>query len=166
MKVLELSAPRGRVAVLGDTHSQGPLPLWLMDGLREADLILHTGDLTSAAVLRRLESLGVPVVAVQGNNDPPGSLPLEVTLIVRETRILLFHGHTGGRSGSARERARDIFGYDVILYGHSHRPEAVEEGRTLIVNPGSPTQPRLSRRPSAAWLLLGEGRREAELWGP
>lgn len=166
MCILEFSAPRGHVAVLGDTHSQGSLPLWLMEGLREADLILHTGDITSVEVLKRLESLGVPVVAVQGNNDPPGPLPLEVTVIVGETRIFLFHGHTGGRGGSARERAREIFGYDVVVYGHSHRPEAVEEGRTLIVNPGSPTQPRLSRTPSAAWLLLGEGRREAELWGP
>src|SRR5207244_1175087 len=61
-----------RIVVTGDTHlgprRRGPLPGALLAACQEADLILHTGDLTVPAVLDELGAYA-PVAAVLGNVD-------------------------------------------------------------------------------------------------
>ena len=62
-----------RVAVLSDTHAprywkRCPAPV--AAALTDADLILHAGDVCTAATLRELEQFA-PVYAVLGNNDGP-----------------------------------------------------------------------------------------------
>ena len=70
-----------RVAVLADTHAPRrwkSCPPQVAAHLRGADLILHAGDVCTAAVLDELAAYA-PVRAVRGNNDgpdaPPGALP-------------------------------------------------------------------------------------------
>ena len=62
-----------RVVVLADTH--GPrrwraCPPRVAGHLRQADLILHAGDVCTASVLAELAEYA-SVVAVVGNNDRP-----------------------------------------------------------------------------------------------
>lgn len=161
METVELTLETGLIGVVADTHSKGAYPAWLLEGLRDVELILHAGDLTAPAALSPFEALA-PVVAVMGNGDGD-TVPSARLLRLGEIRLHLFHGHIGpGRT--ARERARRISGADVVVYGHSHRAEVTWEGGVLYLNPGSPTRPR-GGIPSAARLKIRGGAVEAVLFG-
>ena len=62
-----------RVVVLSDTHAPRRwkrCPATVAEQLRGADLVLHAGDVCTAAVLEELAAYA-PVHAVLGNNDGP-----------------------------------------------------------------------------------------------
>ena len=141
--------------MLSDTHlprGSRRLPDACVERLRAADLILHGGDLTSAAFLEELRALGPPVQAVLGNMDEPAlaqALPREVVAEVEEARIGMVH-IPGPREGR-EERLRARFpGCDAVVYGHTHVPQVERHGDAWILNPGSPTE----RRSAPAHTLL------------
>lgn len=150
-----------RVVILGDTHLPRfghQLPGPLADGLADANLILHAGDITQRFVLELLAAYA-PVEAVAGNNDPPelaASLGWRRVVEVEGVRIGLTHGHHGtGRS--TLERARLAFAdsdppVDAVAFGHSHQPFVERIGATWFLNPGSPTDRR--REPSFSYLRI------------
>ena len=138
-----------RIAVVSDTHlprGARTLPEACVERLRSADLILHAGDLVSAAFLEELRALGPPVEAVYGNMDEPAlreSLPKERVVEAGEVRIGMVHipGPLAGRS----ERLVARFpGCDAVIYGHTHVPEVERHDGVWILNPGSPTERRKS----------------------
>jgi putative phosphoesterase len=117
-----------------------------VERLRAADLILHAGDLVSAAFLEELRSYGPPVEAVYGNMDEPelrAALPKEHVVEAGEARIGMVHipGPSVGRSGRLIAR---FPGCDAVVYGHTHVPEVEEHDGVWILNPGSPTERRKS----------------------
>lgn len=44
----------------------------------------------------------------------------------------------------------------VLVFGHSHQPECRWVGSTLLLNPGSPTDPRLAPVPTVGIQTLGD----------
>lgn len=138
------------IAVIGDTHMPRGgrrLPGVCAERAAASDLIVHTGDFAELSVLRDLEALGPPVVAVAGNVDSAELrrlLPAELELELGGARFAVVHD-----AGSARgrvERLRRRFPTaDAVLFGHSHIPlhERAPSG-FQIFNPGSPTERRRS----------------------
>jgi predicted phosphodiesterase len=57
--------------------------------------------------------------------------------------------------GKMREIAKRN-GFNVFVYGHTHNSNIKWEGKTLYINPGSPTNPLPSfiNRPSVALLKI------------
>jgi putative phosphoesterase len=145
------------VAAIGDTHlPRGArlLPDECVRRLREADLILHTGDHSSLASLENLRALGPPVHAVLGNVDEPAlreQLPEELVVLVEDVRIGITHvpGPRQGREERLLQRFPDC---DAVVYGHTHAPQLERRGAVWILNPGSPTERR--RSPSRTMLEL------------
>jgi putative phosphoesterase len=135
------------IAVIADTHlprGSRRLPSACVERLAAADLVLHAGDLTSAAFLDELRALGPPVHAVYGNMDDAAlraSLPKELVVEAEGARIGMVHipGPADGRE--ARLAAR-FPGCDAVVYGHTHLPQVERVGGTWILNPGSPTERR------------------------
>jgi putative phosphoesterase len=137
------------LAVISDTHlprGSRALPDACVERLRGADLILHAGDLMTAAVLVDLRALGPPVEAVHGNIDDAEVrrlLPSARLVSVGGARIAMVHdgGPAGGRLGRLRARFPDA---DAVVFGHSHIPlhERDEASGFQIFNPGSPTDRR------------------------
>jgi putative phosphoesterase len=136
-----------------------PLPAPVLQALPRADLILHAGDITTAAVLRELER-HAPVHAVAGNNDDPAlcrTLPERAVVTAGGFRIGVVHGH--GARGSTFERAQAAFPdatVDCVVFGHSHQPLIETMAGRLYLNPGSPTQRRRQPRWSYAWVHCGD----------
>lgn len=158
------------ILVLADTHMARagmPLPRPVRDALPQADLILHAGDITTAAVLRELER-HAPVHAVLGNNDDEalcGTLPIRRVVEAADYRIGMVHGH--GSRGSTYERAQAAFAgeaVDCVVFGHSHQPLVETVDGRLYLNPGSPTQRRRQPRWSYAWLRCGEALTAELVW--
>jgi len=134
-----------RVVCLSDTHlRQGrELPAWCLRRLEGADLIVHSGDLVTLPVLKRLERLA-PVAAVRGNMDAPvlkQRLPVRHIGEIGGARIGVIHD-PGPALGRIARLARAFPDCDAVVYGHTHVPEIQRLGRRLILNPGSPTVPR------------------------
>ena len=156
-----------RVAVISDTHlprGSRALSQACVDRLAKADLILHGGDVTEAAVLDMLGELA-PVEAVYGNMDSAelrASLPKERIVEIAGARIGMTHipGPAAGRS--ARLVAR-FPACDAVVYGHTHIPEVAREGDVWILNPGSPTERRKAPSRTMLELTVDEGAIAAEL---
>jgi putative phosphoesterase len=137
------------IGVLSDTHLlRGDARVRLapvLDLFQRAtvDLILHAGDTGALSLLSVLEEIA-PVVAVRGNADPVetlDALPDRVLIHAGARTILLLHGHQGKTAvTTARRAAGDEI--DLIVFGHSHQPLIEREGRTILFNPGSPTERR------------------------
>jgi uncharacterized protein len=137
------------VAAIGDTHlPRGArlLPDECLRRLREADLILHTGDHSSLASLEELRALGPPVHAVFGNVDDPvlrAQLPEELVVPMEEVRVGMTHV-PGPRQGREERLLQRFPGCDAVVYGHTHAPQLERRGAVWILNPGSPTERRRS----------------------
>lgn len=152
-----------RVLVTADTHvprRSKKLPDILLDACRQADHILHAGDLVSAELWHTLSQLA-PITAVAGNNDLDefiSCLPKQVIVQFEQVRIGMLHGHFGpGRS--AKERAWRLLSdahVDVIVFGHSHQPYMEQVEGILLLNPGSPTDRRRHEHYSFVWLTIEE----------
>lgn len=151
-----------KLLVLSDTHVPGRarrLPVPVYRALEEADAVLHAGDIASQEVLDELARFA-PVHAVAGNVDPPElweSLPRRRLIEIAGYRIGLVHGDGPDRAGTP-ERALAAFpDADAVVFGHTHKPLNERRGRTLLFNPGSPTDRRREPRCSFGWLHLGRG---------
>jgi hypothetical protein len=153
-----------RIGVISDTHlgaAAVKLPDALVSGLRGVELILHAGDWISPHVVALVEAIA-PVESVAGNNDGPdivGRFGYAKRLELGGVRIGLVHGD-GFRKTTA-ERALDTFADDapdIVVFGHSHIPERRQVGRTLLFNPGSPTDKRRQPKYSYGILTVRDGR--------
>ena len=138
-------------------HGTRRLPDACVRVLDAADLILHTGDFTEVAVLAELEAYA-PVRAVHGNMDEwllRERLPERATVEAEGLRIGLVHDP--GPAAGRRARLREWFpGCGLVVYGHTHWPEVVEDEGVWIVNPGSPTERR--RAPGHTMAIVRDGR--------
>lgn len=152
-----------RAVVLSDTHLRDDggrrLPDSVYAALRDADVVLHCGDVVERGLLDELATFAA-VHAVLGNNDVTlrGTLPERLLVELDGVRIGMVHdsGATKGRAARVHRMFPDC---DVVVFGHSHAPVDDEgvDGQRLF-NPGSPTQRRMQPHPSFGVLDLADGR--------
>jgi putative phosphoesterase len=154
-----------RLAIISDTHlprGTRALPQACVARLRDADLILHAGDLVELGVLEALETLGPPVVAVHGNVDRPdvrARLPARRTVEAGGVRLGMVHD--AGPAAGRLERQRAAFaGCAAVVFGHSHMPlhETAPDGAFQLFNPGSPTDRRRQPRHTMGEATIAGGR--------
>jgi putative phosphoesterase len=152
-----------RVIVLADTHAPRrwkSCPPAVASWLRQADVILHAGDVCVAAVLDEL-AVYAPVHAVVGNNDAPdvaawGAQPMLETEL-GGLKIAMIHD--AGAADGRLWRMRTTFPRaDVVVYGHSHIPLDARDGAFRIFNPGSPTDRRRQPHGTIGVLEIDSGR--------
>lgn len=132
-----------KVGILSDTHDQlpaaeGALQLFRAEGV---GLVIHLGDVCSPIILERYRDASIPLVGVFGNNDwdrdgiqsASGGVFHQGPHVetVGERRILLAHSYDQlqGRLDGQRR-------FDLVLFGHTHRPLTMQVGKTLVLNPG------------------------------
>ena len=136
-----------RLAIISDTHlprGARSIPEACLQQCREADVILHAGDLIDVAVLEDLRALGPPVHAVHGNIDSAAVralLPGRLEVVLDGVRIGMVHS-----PGPAIDRLRVLRlafpRCDAVVFGHTHLPQHEELDGFQIFNPGSPTDRR------------------------
>ncbi|WP_300612617.1 metallophosphoesterase family protein [Trebonia sp.] len=146
-----------RVVVLSDTHAPRrwkSCPPAVASLLRGADLILHAGDVCTAAVLDELAGYA-PVTAVAGNNDGPDvaawGAAETAALTVEGLRVAMIHDSGPPPGRLPRMRAR-FPAADLVVFGHSHVPLDAAGDGLRIFNPGSPTDRR--RQPHGTFGVL------------
>lgn len=151
-----------RIVALADTHIRSGgrrrLPPPAYDALREADAIVHAGDVVSAELLEELATMA-PTYAVLGNNDVDlaGTLPETRIEELGGVRVGIVHdsGPAKGRAARLRRRFPDC---GLVVYGHSHIPfDGPGDDGQWLHNPGSPTERRRQPRATIGVLDLADG---------
>ena len=137
-----------KIVVTSDTHlpkkGRG-LPSPLLAECTTADLIIHAGDWSTMEVYHQLSNYA-PVKGVYGNIDSEEIMevfPAREQLEIEGVRIGIVHGD--GDKKSTERRALEAFDTplpDVIIFGHSHIPYLRYSKKTLLMNPGSPSDKR------------------------
>jgi hypothetical protein len=158
-----------RVVVLADTHAPRrwkACPAEVARHLRGADVILHAGDVCTAAVLDELGEYA-PVHAVLGNNDRPDvaawGAPETVELDLGGLSVAMIHD-SGAAAGRWRRMRRRFPAAGLVVFGHSHIPLDESADGLRIFNPGSPTDRRRQPRGTLGVLQIDDGRlRQAKI---
>ncbi len=167
--MIRIEVMRVKIVVISDTHMprmSKKLPDRLIAELADADAILHAGDWTSTDVISTLTAYA-PTYGVSGNNDGPElrkKFGLKKLLKLGGCTIALIHGHGTNKSVATEARAIEAFRgqrVDVIVYGHSHTPVLKRLGKTVVLNPGSPTDKRRQPLYSFAILTIEDGKLDA-----
>lgn len=139
------------IGVISDTHiprRAASLPTIVLQYFKDADHIIHAGDIADIGVIHALEEIA-PVTAVAGNIDP-----LELHELLGEKKLISLGGftlgivHGDGVKGKTIERALNAFSGDnpdCVIFGHSHMPYCGNYRGTLMFNPGSPTDRRTNK---------------------
>jgi uncharacterized protein len=152
-----------RVVVLADTHAPRrwkSCPPLVAEQLRRADVILHAGDVCTAAVLDELSGYA-PVLAVAGNNDGAdvAAWGAETTLQADLGGLRVAMVHDSGAAPGRLRRMRRLFpGAELVVFGHSHIPLDDQDGGLRIFNPGSPTDRRRQPHGTLGVLRIEAGR--------
>ena len=137
------------LGVIADTH--GLLRPSAVAALKGCSAIVHAGDIGRAELLDQLEVIA-PVTAVRGNVDLKWarSLPDTADRVIAGLRIYVLH--------DLKELDFDprAAGFDVVISGHSHRPNVERRDGVLYVNPGS-AGPRRFRLPVAVARIQVSG---------
>lgn len=120
-----------RIGLISDTH--GLLRPEAIRALAGVQHIIHAGDIGAANILEELRAIA-PVDAVRGNNDKgrwAAGIPESLALDLGGVRIHVIH--------DVKEMDLDprAAGFDVVVSGHSHKPQVVEREGVCFVNPGS-----------------------------
>jgi putative phosphoesterase len=128
------------IAVISDTHLREP-DQQFMDRVAElgagCEMLLHAGDMVSAAVLEALPFDRVEAVA--GNMDLPelrGRLPEQKILELGGKRIGLIHGW-GSPFGLMKKVRHKFDDVDCIVFGHTHHLCNELLSGVLMFNPGA-----------------------------
>lgn len=132
-----------RVVVVSDTHRQINAFIDKVKSMAKPDLILHLGDHTRDGDDIEKE-LGINVIRVKGNGDFASTYKEDEIIEIMGKKIFLTHGHkyrVNYTVDALYYKGLEV-GADVVLYGHTHIPEILQEENMIIMNPGSPTSPR------------------------
>ncbi len=147
------------IGLISDTHIPDrriKLPQTVFDIFNDVDLILHAGDITSQSVIEDLESIA-PVHAIEGNMDRVVGeidLPASKVIEVEGKKIGIVHGEVYPRGDTQQLYYIALeLGVDILVSGHSHVAQLEKIKNIILVNPGSPTNPRLSD-PSVALMEI------------
>ena len=121
------------IAILSDTHNL--LRPEITKYLKEADYILHGGDISRQEILEKLAAIA-PVKAVRGNNDKEWAEYLPEFLDFELAGLHFFMTH------KKKNLPKDLSPYDIVVIGHSHQysdtcMDYPDGHRTRILNPGS-----------------------------
>lgn len=147
-----------KIGVISDTH--GHEQAWAKayeKHFRDADLIIHAGDVlyhgprnpmkadyNPAGLVQRLNDCPVPVVIARGNCDSPvdGScleMPVEAPyayVFWQGKRIIVTHGDTVMTDAEKDKMAAHLRA-DIFISGHVHVTVLEKRGNTIFLNPGS-----------------------------
>ncbi len=132
------------IGVLSDTHDNLTRVREAVRLFNEAgcDLVVHAGDFVAPFAVDELRNLRAPVKAVFGNCDGERAGLIKAFEGLGEIGLAPLIFDHAGRRFLVRHLDSDVAGhlaskaFDIIIFGHTHRPLAEIRDGTLLVNPG------------------------------
>jgi putative phosphoesterase len=130
------------IGIIADTHdnliyTRKAIELF---NKRKVEHVIHAGDYTSPFTLKLFKELNCRYDGVFGNNDGDKLLLLERSegnihnqpyiFTLANKKIIVMHEH------HVVNALADSGHFDLVIYGHTHKPDTKKIRHTLIVNPG------------------------------
>lgn len=147
-----------KILIVSDTHRRDGNLSAVLEKERPIDRLIHLGDVEGSQNYI-VQAAGCPVDMVAGNNDFMGELPKEKEIMLGKYKVLLTHGHYYYVSLDTKMLRREARarGFDLAMYGHTHKPRIEKHDGLMILNPGSLSYPRQEgRKPSYIILNMDE----------
>jgi uncharacterized protein len=138
------------LGLISDTH--GLLRPEAVEALGGSQAIIHAGDVGDPSILNRLKDTA-PVHAVRGNVDTEPwcqTLAKDVVLELQGTSIYILHNL------EQLDTDPKAAGFQIVISGHTHKPQSSWRDGVLYINPGSAGPRRFSLPISLARLDLGK----------
>jgi putative phosphoesterase len=167
------------IGLLSDTHvpqRTSKLPTRVIDDFkhRKVDYVFHMGDFTSYEVYENLiQTFGKDkVIAVRGNMDFDSNLkknlPDSLDFTIYDFKVLMLHGMGGPNIIIKRLiKKLDLLNsyYDLVIFGHTHRPVNEKSNGILFFNPGTttPIDNKFTVVSSYGYLKISKGKIEPEI---
>ncbi len=137
------------IGIVTDSHDHHTNVLKAVEILKDnnVDVVLHAGDIISPFTANAFkEAAPARLIAVYGNNDGE-KMHLKSTIIGMggEIHEYSYKGELAGKSfymthvPDSIEEVIKSQAYDVVVYGHTHKQDIRQEGKTLVINPGELT---------------------------
>lgn len=138
-----------KTGIISDTHDAHENVLKAVDIMKQHQVryVLHAGDIISPFTAKAFADVGgAEFIAVFGNNEGE-KLFLKSTIEQFGGQIheYAYKGTLGGRKifmthvPTTLEEVAQSGGYDLVIYGHTHKQDIRRVGKTLVVNPGEVT---------------------------
>ena len=145
------------IGVISDTH--GLLRPEAVEALRDADKIIHAGDVGDPVIITELERIA-PLTLIRGNIDTSDwskNLPDTNILDVGSLSLYVLHNvHDLDLDPAAA-------GFAAVIFGHSHQPLIEWRKHVLFFNPGSAGPRRFQLPISIGKLTVKHGKLKPEL---
>lgn len=139
-----------KILIVSDTHGQHKYLDVVLEREKDIDMLIHMGDVENGEDY--IEAVvDCPVHMVAGNNDFFSFLPREKEFTIGKYNIFITHGHNYYVSMDTRRLKEECAdrNADIVMYGHTHRPDIDDSGDVIAINPGSLSYPRQQgRRPT------------------
>ena len=151
-----------KVLIVSDTHKHLENYKMVLRREKPIDLLIHLGDVEGQET--EVEELaGCHVEMVSGNNDFFSPLDREKCIYLGRYKTLITHGHfyrvsLGDELLAGEASAR---GFDMALFGHTHRPVIEEKYGVIVANPGSVSYPRQDGRQAS--YIVAEVEQDGEV---
>lgn len=143
-----------KILIVSDTHGNHRNLDEVIEREGHIDMFLHMGDVEDDE--HYIEAvLNCPIHIVAGNNDFFSYLPREKEIQIGKYRVFMTHGHGYYVSMDTRrlkEEARER-NVDIVMYGHTHRPDLDVSKDLIVLNPGSVAYPRQEGR-RATYVIM------------
>ncbi len=122
-----------KIAVVSDTHNNWAnfkkAIKWL--NKENIELILHCGDINGQEIINETQKLfDGEIKYVKGNADYELELPDKMEIEMENKKIVFMHFPTEAKKAAQSKK------YDVVFYGHTHRPWDEKVGDCHMINPG------------------------------
>ena len=130
------------IGIIADTHDNLMYTKKAIElfNNRKVEHVIHAGDYTSPFTLKVFKELSCKYVGVFGNNDGDKLLLLQRSegnihnqpyiCTFNGKKIIVMHEH------HIVDALADSGHFDLVIYGHTHKPDIRKVNNTLIVNPG------------------------------
>lgn len=139
-----------KILIVSDTHRKHENLKEVLERVQPVDLLIHLGDAEGEEDYIG-ELAGCPMEIVAGNNDFFSSLPREKEIQLGKYHVLITHGHYYYVNAGIADIEKDAAArnFDIVMFGHTHRPLIDYANRIIALNPGSLSYPRQEgKRPS------------------
>ncbi|MCK9152291.1 metallophosphoesterase [Methanobacterium alcaliphilum] len=155
------------IGVISDTHIKdraSEIPEAVFRVFEGVDMVLHAGDLIDTTVKDTLNKIA-PTYCVQGNMDRHYGLKLPKNRVmeIEGVELGLNHGEVYPRGDTQQLKYLAMeMDVKVLITGHTHQAFVKQIGDILLLNPGSPTVPRLTD-PTVMLLNINNGNIDSQI---
>lgn len=133
-----------KIGLLSDTHDHLSYIRKAVEAFNDLQVaqVLHAGDYVAPFVVDALQHLKMPLHGIFGNNDGERIGLKNRLTAIGSVQVQPLFLELGGRRIAMVHEPEPVLPfarsglYEVVIYGHTHRPEVRQEGNCLVINPG------------------------------